>query len=220
MRRLFVILVAAAAGTAACNDEGTVPSAPVATVASVTLVPASDTVQSGDSMLVLKTARLAAVLKDAGGNVLSVIQTGSTVAWTSSDATVASVAPSGVVTGLKSGAVTITAAIEGKSNTAAIKDSAVTVASVTVKPNPDTVKVKNTVNLKATVLSTAGDTLKTRGMFWTSSDTSVAVVANADSLNVVAPGGTGTISGVKAGTATITAKVGGVSGTATVVVLP
>lgn len=213
MKKLLVGLVAAAAIVAACsNNNGT--STPV--VASVTLVPASDSVQSGDSMLVLRTVPLAAVLKDAGGNVLSVIQTGSSVVWTSSDSTLASVDRYGVVRGRKAGSATITAAIESKNNTSAIKDVAVTVASVTVKPNPDSVKVGSTVNLKATVLSTIGDTLKTREMLWSSSDTTVAVVSNADSLGVVSPGATGTIGGVKVGTVTITAKIAGVSGTATV----
>jgi len=217
MKKLLVWVVAAAAMIAACSNNGTTPT-PV--VASVTVVPAADSAQSGDSMLILRTAHLAAVLKDAGGNVLSVIQIGSNVVWTSSDSTLASVDRYGVVTGRKAGSATITAAVEGKSNTSAIKDVAVTVASVTVKPNPDSVKVGGTVNLKATVLSAIGDTLKTREMFWTSSDTTVATVTNADSLGVVSPGGTGAIGGVKVGTATITATVAGVSGTATVVVHP
>ncbi len=215
MRKLLVGLVAAAAIIAACNDE-TLPSAPVVAVGSVTMVPTATVRGCCDTMLVF-TSQLAAVLKDASGAVISVTQTGQSVAWTSSDATVATVNQSGVVSTGQLGSATITAAIEGKSATASV--TAVSPASVSVTPTPDSVQVGKTVSLTATTTSAAGDTLPTLMMFWTSSDTSVAIVSNADTLNV-APGNTGRIKGVKVGTVTITATVAGLSGTATVKVQP
>src|SRR2546423_8233888 len=96
MTKQLVRIVGAAAIIAACSNDKTT-SAPV--VGSVTMVPASDIVQVGDPMLKLRRqSQLAAVLKDATGNVLSVIRTGETVVWTSSDSTVAAVAQSGVGT--------------------------------------------------------------------------------------------------------------------------
>jgi len=217
MRHLLVGLVAVAAIVAACSSSETT-STPV--IASVTMVPVKDTVLGGDTMLIIPTAQLAAVVKDASGNVLSVIQTGQPVTWTSSNTTVAAVSRYGIVRGLTLGSATITAAVAGKSDSAATTvDSLVTVASVSVKPTPDSVAVKKTVQLKATLIGARGDTLKAREMFWASSDTSVAIVSSNDTLGV-SPGNTAAIKGVKVGSVTITATIAGVSGTGSMKVLP
>jgi len=213
----LVGILAAAAIIAACSNDKTT-STPV--VASVTMVPPSDTVQVGDTMLKLRrVAQLAAVLKDAGGNVLSVIQTGESVVWTSSDNTVAAVSAGGIVTAKKTGSATITATIEGKSSTSAVTVDTVSVATVSVSPAIDSVNVGSSVNLKAWPRDASGDTLVAKSTIWTSSDTSVAIVSNADSLGV-ATGNVGAIQGLAAGTATITAKIAGVSGTASMRVKP
>jgi len=213
----LVGILAAAAIIAACSNDKTT-STPV--VASVTMVPPSDTVQVGDTMLKLRrVAQLAAVLKDAGGNVLSVIQTGESVVWTSSDGTVAAVSAGGIVTAKKTGSATITATIEGESSTSAVTVDTVSVATVSVSPAIDSVNVGSSVNLKAWPRDASGDTLVAKSTIWTSSDTSVAIVSNADSLGV-ATGNVGAIQGLAAGTATITAKIAGVSGTASMRVKP
>ena len=94
MRKRLVGLVAAAAIFAACSSNDTTSTPAV--VASVTMVPGSYRLHVGDTTIwVLSPFQLAAVLKDAGGNVLSAIQTGQTVIWTSSDTTVAPVRPTG-----------------------------------------------------------------------------------------------------------------------------
>jgi hypothetical protein len=67
---------------------------------------------------------LSATVKDQQGNVM----TGQTIAWSSSDAGVATVSGSGVVTGVAAGSATITAATSGKSGTASI--------TVTAPPPP------------------------------------------------------------------------------------
>ena len=217
MTKQLVGILAAAAIIAACSNDKTT-STPV--VASVTMVPPSDTVQVGDTMLNLRrVAQLAAVLKDAGGNVLSVIQTGESVVWTSSDNTVAAVSAGGIVTAKKTGSATITATIEGESSTSAVTVDTVSVATVSVSPAIDSVNVGSSVNLKAWPRDASGDTLVAKSTIWTSSDTSVAIVSNADSLGV-ATGNVGAIQGLAAGTATITAKIAGVSGTASMRVKP
>src|SRR2546421_346892 len=133
MKKVLVGLVAAAAIIAACSSDNTTATPPV--VASVTMVPALDTALGGDTMLVIPTAQLAAVLKDANGNVLSVIQTGQTVDWTSSAPSVAivtnadtaqatlGVAPGNTaqVKGRAAGTVTITAKIAAVSGTGSMK---------------------------------------------------------------------------------------------------
>lgn len=216
MKKSLVGLVAAAAIIAACSSE-TTTTPPV--VASVEVRPAADSAETGDSMLLLRVAHYAAVLKDAGGHVLSIIQVGQSVTWTSSAPTVASVTSAGVVTGVTPGTATITAAVESKNATSNVKVNAVAVATVSVTPTPDTVAVGKTVTLTAWPLNASGDTLTARKMIWVSSDTSIATVSNADSLGVV-PGHTAKISGVKAGAATITATIAGVSGTGALVVKP
>jgi uncharacterized protein YjdB len=81
-----------------------------AAVATVTVSPASA------SLSVAATQQLSAVLRDAGGNVL----TGRSINWTSSAPLVALVNGSGLVTALVPGSATITASSEGRSGTASI----------------------------------------------------------------------------------------------------
>src|SRR5207244_13459054 len=214
MKKVLVGLVGAAAIIAACSSDNTTATPPV--VASVRMVTALDTALGGDTMLVIPTAQLAAVLKDANGNVLSVIQTGQTVDWTSSAPSVARVGQNGKVRGLTLGSTTITAAIEGKSNSAAITvDSLLIVATVHVTPATDSVRVDSTVTLTAWPLDAAGDTLTAAFTIWTSSDTALAKVSNADTAQAtlgVAPGNTAQVTGRAAGTATITANIARASG--------
>jgi len=80
-------------------------------VASVTVTPATATIAPGGSV------QLTATTKDAVGNVL----TGRLVMWTSSNTAVATVNPTGLVTGVSAGGpVTITATSEGQSGTGAM----------------------------------------------------------------------------------------------------
>lgn len=66
---------------------------------------------TGEPLMIGSTLQLVATLYDAAGNVLE----NRRVAWTSSDESVASVDPDGLVTGLARGDVTITATSEGVS---------------------------------------------------------------------------------------------------------
>jgi uncharacterized protein YjdB len=165
-------------------------------VASVSVSPSSATVQVG------KTQQLTATLKDASGNPL----TGRTITWSSSNMAVATVSSSGLVTGVKAGAATITATSEGKSGTASITVPA-PVASVSVSPSSATVQVGKTQQLTATLKDASGNTLTGRTITWSSSNTAVATVSSS-----------GLVTGVKAGTATITATSEGKSGTASATV--
>ena len=115
----------------------------VAPVASVSVAPATATVTTGG------TQQLAATLKDASGSAL----TGRSVAWTSSNAAVATIGGSGLVTAIAAGSATITAASGGKSGTATI--------TVTTQPpvvtSPATVtdlKVASTADTAATLAFT------------------------------------------------------------------
>ncbi len=116
------------------------------------------------------------------------------VTWTSSDDTVATVDATGKVTGVKAGSVTITAkskADETKTATCAItvKEAAVT-SSIVLDKTTAEVEVGKDITLKATTTPSEGVTVK-----WTSSDETIAKVSD------------GKVTGVKAGTATITAAL-------------
>jgi uncharacterized protein YjdB len=83
------------------------PPVPVATV---TVAPASSTLDPGG------TVQLTATTRDANNNVL----TGRSVIWTSANSSVASVNSSGLVTAVAQGSTQITATSEGKTASAAI----------------------------------------------------------------------------------------------------
>jgi uncharacterized protein YjdB len=111
------LVTAHAAGDAAitATSEGksgsssvTVTPAPPAPVASVTVSPGAVNLRTGESR------QLSVTLRDAAGNVL----TGRAVTWSSSNAVVASVSTTGLVTGLLPGQATITATSEGQSGSA------------------------------------------------------------------------------------------------------
>ena len=74
------------------------------------LTPATASVKHGN------TKQLTATAYDASNNVLA----GRTVLWTSSNAAVAKVSATGLVTGLTAGSVTITATVDGKSGTSTV----------------------------------------------------------------------------------------------------
>ena len=177
-------------GTAAV----TVSSVPVASVA---VSPTSASVSVG------QTVQLAATPKDANGNPL----TGRTVTWSSGNTAVATVSASGLVTGVSAGAATITAASEGQSGSAAITVTSVPVASVAVSPASASVQTGQAVQLTATPKDANGNPLSGRTIVWMSSNTAAATVNTS-----------GRVTGVAAGSATITATSEGKSGTAAITV--
>src|SRR5438034_297202 len=181
-----------------CNFAitGSQPPAPVATV---TLTPGSATVNEG------QTLQLAATLKDANGNVL----TGRSITWSSSNGSAATVNATGLVTGVLAGSATITATSEGQSGTSAITVVHMPVASVTVTPASGTVSAGSSLQLTATPKDANGNPLVGRTVTWQSSNTSAATVH-----------GSGLVSGVAAGSATVTATREGQSGTSAITVTP
>src|SRR5213593_917304 len=181
-----------------CNFAitGSQPPAPVATV---TLTPASATVNEG------QTLQLTATLKDANGNTL----VGRSITWSNSNPSAAGVNGTGLVTGVTAGSATITATSEGKNGTSAITVVHMPVASVTVTPASGTVPAGSSLPLTATPKDANGNPLVGRTVTWQSGNTSAATV-----------NGSGLVSGVAAGSATITATSEGQSGTSAITVTP
>jgi len=163
----------------------------------VSVTPATATIGVG------QTAQYAAITRDAFGNPLG----GRTVTWSSSNPGVATVNGAGQATGVAVGSATLTATSEGKSGTAAILVTNVPVASVTVSPATASVPAGQTVQLTATLKDANGNTLTGRTVTWSSDNTAVATVS-----------GSGLVSGVVAGAATITATSEAKTGTSAITV--
>jgi uncharacterized protein YjdB len=194
------VVTAAAVGSATitATSEGQSASASVSVatvpVASVSVGPTTASVQAG------QTVQLTATPKDASGNALS----GRTVTWTSSNVGVATVSGAGLVSGVAAGTVTITATSEGRSGAATVSVTSVPVAAVSVSPATASVQAGQTVQLTATPKDANGTALSGRTVTWASSNAGVATVS-----------GTGLVTGVAAGSVTITATSEGRSGSAT-----
>lgn len=180
------------------NSAITVTPPPAIPVASVAVAPTSGSLTVGATMT------LTAITYDANGNTL----TGRGIVWASSAPAVASVSTSGVVTAKSAGSATITATSEGKTGSAAISVSSpapVPVNSVTVAPSSSTVVSGSTVTLTAVTYDAQGNPLSGRQIVWASTANGVATV-----------NGSGTVTAVAPGTATIIATSEGKTGSATI----
>ena len=198
-RPLFVVpatLAAVLLAVYACEKPvGTAPSTTAVAVVAVT--PPSGTVVVGGTM------QFAATPEDPNGNPLS----GRSVTWASSAPGTASVDGSGMVRGVAVGSATLTATSEGKSGTALVTVASVPVASVAVTPPTVAIPQGQTVQLSATPKDASGNALGGRVITWASGNTAVATVSGSGRVTAVAPGA-----------ATITATSEGQSGTASVTV--
>src|SRR6184192_451112 len=192
----FTVTATSHPGNVSTAASVTVTGCPLP-VASVSVTPATATIGVG------QTAQYAAITRDAFGNPLG----GRTVTWSSSNPAVATVNGAGQATGVAVGAATLTATSEGKSGTAAITVTTVPVASVTVSPATASVPAGQGVQLTATLKDANGNTLTGRTVTWSSDNTAVATVS-----------GSGLVSGVAAGAATITATSEAKSGTSAITV--
>ncbi len=185
---------------AAGSTRPTTPPNPVVTA--VTVSPASASVDVG------ATSVLQATVKNQFGNLM----TGQTVTWSTSNAAAATVNSSGVVTGVAAGSATITATSSGKSGTSSITVTAVpppapVVTTVTVAPTPASIVAGSTTTLQATVKDQNSNVMTGQTVTWSTSNASAATVNSS-----------GVVTGVAAGSATITATSSGVSGTSAITV--
>jgi len=168
-------------------------------VVTVSVDPAAPSIAAG------QTVQLTATPRDGSGNAL----TGRVVTWATDNAAVATVNASGLVTGGAAGAATVKATSEGMIGSAAVTVAPVNVpvASVTVSPATASRQVGQTVQLTATPRDASGTALTGRVVTWASSNPAIATVT-----------GSGLVSGVAAGPATITATSEGQSGSAAITV--
>jgi uncharacterized protein YjdB len=136
------------------------------------------------------------VAKDAAGNALP----NRTFLWSSSDATVATVSQTGVVSGVSPGSAQISASSEGRTAVVGAIVLPQQVATVTVSLTPSSLAVGQTAQAVATLRDLSGNTLSGRQVAWTSSSPGVASVS-----------ASGVVSAAAAGTSTLTAASEGKS---------
>ena len=148
------------------------------TIATVELTPASPTLRAGATVV------LSARAQDANGNTVPV----SPLSWSSSDASVATVSATGVVTGAAPGAARIAVSARGVSATTTVTVTERPVASLVVTPAIAAVRVGGTVLIRAQPLDADNLTLTGRRITWSSSDPTVARVDAEGTVTGVAPG--------------------------------
>jgi plastocyanin/uncharacterized protein YjdB len=160
---------------------------------SIAIVPPSGSLERGATLLLHASAL------DVNGHPIS-----GPPAWSSADATIASVDASGTVTGVAIGSTTIQAAFGTSTASAAVQVVKPAVASVTVAGTTHTlVSLGDTVQLSATALDARGNAVEATAFTWSSSAPGVVSVGASSGLATA----------VANGTATITATGGGHDGT-------
>ncbi|MGH7613635.1 MAG: protein kinase domain-containing protein [Gemmatimonadales bacterium] len=161
------------------SGTGTVlVTATVTPVAAVEIAPTRAAVPLGDSVA------LSAAAKDTRGNTLS----GRAVKWTSSDPTVASVSPGGVVQPRREGTTAISATIEGKSATWRLTITQPVVAAVAVTPSAVPLQVGGRTQLTAAARDARGNAIRGRTVTWSTSDRTLATVSPEGAVAALRPG--------------------------------
>ena len=180
----------------ACGDSG---MAPPPVPASVTVSPASLTFNAlGD------TTRLTATVRDLGGQPVA----GAAVTWESSDPAVATVSASGLVTSAANGAATVTATAGSATGSAGVDVEQVP-SSVLLSSPLDSLTVGDSIQLSAEALDAGGSQVPGTEFVWASSDPAVAVVNQEGWVRARIPG-----------SVEITASLGDLSATSSLVSLP
>ena len=161
--------------TATCTVNVTTPAAPIP-VTAISLTDASVSVGNTATLTVTYTP------EDANtGKAIS--------SWTSSNNAIATVA-NGVVTGVSAGTATITATTEGgKSASCTVTVTVIAVTGVSLDKSTASIQIGGSTTLTATVLPADASN---KAVTWSSDNSSVATV------------GSGVVTGIAAGTATIT----------------
>ena len=180
MKNILLFFLSVIVIFSSCKENPITPDTTVK-VTGVSLSPTSDTIN------VAGTQQLTATASPSNA-------TNKTVSWSSSDSSKVTVDSSGIVTGVAAGSAIITVTTEDQRKTATsaitVIAAIVPVTSVSINPTSATISVAGTQQLTATV-SPSNATNKT--VTWSSSDSSKVTVSSS-----------GIVTGVAAGSATIT----------------
>lgn len=194
--RVFSAALVSAIALSGCGGGDASGPAPVV---AVDVSPVSTTVVTGN------TQQFTASPRDGRGNALP----GRAVAWITSDATVATIDGTGLVTAIAAGSTSITASSGGQRGSASITVLPPPVASVSIAALAASPSVGSTAQLAASLLDARGNVLTGRAITWASLNTAAAVVDANGLLLALAPG-----------VATIIATSEGQSGTVSITITP
>lgn len=201
-RRAAFLALVVAAGFLACGgsaSDSTAPNSP--TPAQIAISPSAPAVAVGAQLA------LQAQVHDASGQIVP----RAAIFWSSNDTSIVTVSPAGVVTGHTVGTTQIAASSSGQSAVVPVTVLPIGVASVAVAPASATITRGGTVTLQGIAYDAGGNTLAGRTVVWASSAPQVATVD-----------GAGKVTGVAAGSATVTGTIEGktASSAITVTVTP
>jgi trimeric autotransporter adhesin len=170
-----------------------------ATISSISVAPAGRTIAPGTKQGFTATG----TFSDTSTQNIS-----DDVTWASDNNAVATVNGIGTATGIASGTANISASFGGASGSALITVSAATLTSITVSPGTSVLAPASTLTYSATGTFSDGTTQNVSDIVtWSTSDSTVATIS-----------ASGLVTGESAGSATITAQLGGISDTADLVV--
>ncbi len=180
--------------TALLNGQSATASLTVtaAVVTGLTITPPSATIPHG------LTQSYSAQGTFSDGSTLDVTDQ---VDWSSSAPAVASISAIGVATGVTEGITTVTAQLNGQSDTASLTVTAAVLTGLTITPPSATISRSSTQSYRAQGAYDDGSILDVTGLVaWNSSAPTIATVSAA-----------GVASGITAGNTTVTALLDGIS---------
>ena len=131
----------------------------------------------------------------------------SSVTWATSNTSVATISSTGLMTALKQGAVTISAASAAITDSTSLTIGPPNLLSIAVSPQNPTVSIGHTQQFAATGTYSDGSTQTLNGATWSSGTSTVATISNS-----------GLATGVAAGTTMIQATSGNTSGSTTLTI--
>nr|MCU0584942.1 Ig-like domain-containing protein [Desulfobacterales bacterium] len=202
----------AVGSTSVSATLGSVSASTILTVTAATLV--SIRVEPADAVTALDVSlEFTATGLYSDGSTQDLTQC---VTWSSTDPVVASVSNAedsrGLATPVGPGSTGVFAALGGLWGSTTLTVSDASLVSLSVTPRSPSIQSGTTIQFTATGYYSGGMTLDiTRSAVWKSSDNKVAKVSNARKRRGLAEGD-------EAGTATLSAKLGGLSGTAVLTV--
>jgi len=192
---LLIMTACGGGGGSSTNNSGGTPTPVTPTLASLQISPARISLAPGGSQQFKATGNYS----DGSSRNLT-----SSVQWSTSDGAVAAVSTGGLATAMGAGVTTLTAG-SGKMQAAATVDvtsAAANLVSIAVSPAASSLPVNASQQYTATGTYNDGST----------SDLSALVAWSSSSVSIAKIDASGMASGVSAGAATISAKLGSVTG--------
>jgi Tol biopolymer transport system component/uncharacterized protein YjdB len=170
-----VAVIAASADTKIGTSQLTVTEGAVASI---------DVTPAFPMMIVGHTQQLAAVAKDASGNVVTSAQ----ISWTTDDASIVDVDATGRVTARKKGSANVSAKAANVFGISSVTVNDVPVASVSVSPTAIVLQTAQTRQLTAVLRDAQGNVLTGRILNWSSDNTAAATVTATGLVTATGPG--------------------------------